>query len=166
MYAARGRGGGVSGEDGITPSGDYASIPTGIHCDVYTFPCMQDPYVIEIEPEVRLWLMNLSDLDFLVVEHAADLLLSDPTCLGEPHSRYLGDGVRELRFDLGANRDAMRIPYWLAPGRRVVLLTVFRKTRQREEAEVARAKQAKATCAAEHGPAHGEFHRAVKKGDA
>lgn len=53
----------------------------------------------------------------------------------------------------------MRVTYWLAPGRRIVLLTVFRKTRMREEAEVKRAKQAQVLCEAEHGPAHEEFTR-------
>ncbi|MBT2395432.1 type II toxin-antitoxin system RelE/ParE family toxin [Streptomyces sp. ISL-100] len=126
---------------------------------------MEDPFVVEIEPEVRLWLMNLSDSDYLVVEHVTNRLLNHPTTLGEPYSRYLGDGVRELRFDLGNNRDAIRIPYWLAPGRRVVLLTVFRKTRPREDAEVARAKRARTICAAEHESAHEEFTRAVKRGE-
>jgi phage-related protein len=52
-------------------------------------------------------------------------LAEQPTTLGEPHSRHLGGKLRELRFRLG---DAhQRITYWLAPGRRVVLLTVFRK---------------------------------------
>jgi Phage derived protein Gp49-like (DUF891) len=45
--------------------------------------------------------------------------------------------VRELRFHL--LRQQTRVTYWLAPGRRVVLLTVFRKTRSAETAEVARA---------------------------
>ncbi|MBT2447576.1 type II toxin-antitoxin system RelE/ParE family toxin [Streptomyces sp. ISL-43] len=125
---------------------------------------MNDPFDIEIEPEVRLWLMNLSEADYRAAEHAADRLATEATTLGEPHSRYLGDGVRELRFDIGPSRDAVRISYWLAPGRRVVLLTVFRKTRQREDAEVARAKQTKAICADEHEPAHDVFSREPQEG--
>jgi phage-related protein len=107
---------------------------------------LRDEYVIEIEPEVRLWLMNLSASDYDAADHAAVRLAENPTILDEPHARHLGGGVRELRFSIGHNRDAIRISYWLAPGRRIVLLTVFRKTRQREEAEVARAKRAKAVC--------------------
>ncbi|MER6503930.1 type II toxin-antitoxin system RelE/ParE family toxin [Streptomyces sp. NPDC001455] len=122
---------------------------------------MDSGYTIEIEPEVRLWLMNLSVDDYLAVEHVTDLLWERPTTLGEPYSRHLGDGVRELRFHLSCNRNATRIPYWLAPGRRVVLLTVFRKTRQREAAEVARAKRAKALCEAEHAAAHAVYTRNV-----
>jgi hypothetical protein len=52
-----------------------------------------------------------------------------------------------LRFHL--DRQAVRITYWLAPGRRVVLLTVFVKTRMREVHEVARARRALARCLAE-----------------
>lgn len=122
---------------------------------------MDNGYTIEIEPEVRLWLMNLCGDDYLAVEHITDLLRERPTTLGEPYSRHLGNGVRELRFHLGCNRGATRIPYWLASGRRIVLLTVFRKTRQRESSEVARAQRAKALCEAEHGAAHDVYTRDV-----
>jgi hypothetical protein len=54
-----------------------------------------------------------------------------------------------------------RVTYWLAPGQRVILLTVFRKTRSAESAEVARALQAQKTCETEHGPAHRAFDREV-----
>jgi hypothetical protein len=53
----------------------------------------------------------------------------------------------------------MWISYWLAPGRRIVLLTVFRKTRMREDAEVKRARQAKQLCEAEHPAAHETYSR-------
>ncbi len=43
----------------------------------------------------------------------------------------------------------MRVTYWLAPGRRFVLLTVFVKTRMREVSEVARARCTLARCLAE-----------------
>lgn len=49
--------------------------------------------------------------------------------------------------------------------RTAVLLTVFRKTRMREEAEVERAKVARKTCEAEHGPAHEEFVRIIERGE-
>ncbi|MCX4693256.1 type II toxin-antitoxin system RelE/ParE family toxin [Streptomyces sp. NBC_01408] len=125
---------------------------------------MDEPFDIEIEPEVRLWLMNRSDADYLVAEHAVGLLLGSPTTLGEPYSRHFGDGVRELRFGIGRSRDAVRISYWLAPARRIVLLTVFRKTRQREDGEVIRAKAAKQRCKAEHGPATDIYTRDTKDG--
>jgi hypothetical protein len=43
----------------------------------------------------------------------------------------------------------MRVSYFVASGRRIVLLTVFRKTRQREEAEINRAEGAMRRCIAE-----------------
>ena len=122
---------------------------------------MEEPFDVEIEPEVRLWLTNLSANDYERAQHAANRLAHYATTLDEPHSRYLGSGVRELRFEMGRNREAVRISYWLAPERRIVLLTVFRKTRQRENAEVARAKRTKASCEAEHEPAHDTFTRDV-----
>ncbi|WP_416971490.1 type II toxin-antitoxin system RelE/ParE family toxin [Streptomyces sp. 4F14] len=122
---------------------------------------MSDLYMIELEPEVRAWLCDLSPQHYRQVEEKATLLAQSPTTLGEPHSRYLGEGVRELRFILGGC--AVRVTYWLAPDRRIVLLTVFRKTRMREEAEVKRAKLAKELCEAEHGPAHDEFSREFRE---
>lgn len=53
----------------------------------------------------------------------------------------------------------MRITYWLAPGRRIVLLTVFRKTKQREVGEVERARQAQKTCQADHDSAEQHYDR-------
>ncbi|HEY2521993.1 MAG TPA: type II toxin-antitoxin system RelE/ParE family toxin [Streptosporangiaceae bacterium] len=67
--------------------------------------------------------------------------------------------VRELRFHLLTQQT--RVTYWLAPGRRVILLTVFRKTRSAETAEVSRALQAQKICETEHGRAHTTFDREV-----
>lgn len=118
---------------------------------------MGELYVVEIEPEVWHWLANLSPQHYRQVEEKAELLAERPTALGEPHSRYLGEGVRELRLSLSGN--AVRISYWIAPGQRIVLLTVFRKTKMREDAEVKRARQAKQVCEAEHPPAHDTYSR-------
>jgi len=115
-------------------------------------------YEIEIEPEVRSWLARLSDRDFGRVDFLVGLLAEHAEDLGEPYTRHLGGRVRELRFQL---RQQTRVTYWLAPGRRVVLLTVFRKTRSAETAEVARALQAQKICEAEHGTAHKVFDREV-----
>ncbi|TYB58673.1 DNA-binding protein [Nonomuraea sp. PA05] len=60
---------------------------------------------------------------------------------------------------------AIRITYWLTPTRTAVLLTVFRKTRMREDAEVMRAKLTRKVCEAEHGPAHEEFIRTIEEGE-
>ncbi|MFI7067706.1 type II toxin-antitoxin system RelE/ParE family toxin [Kribbella sp. NPDC050124] len=123
-----------------------------------------DPlFVIELEPEVRTWLEGLPAKQFLKIDEYVGLLAEHAPSLGEPYARYLGDGVRELRPTLDGA--AMRITYWIAPGRTVILLTVFRKTRMREETEVKRAILAKQVCEAEHGPAHDEFVRIVEEGE-
>jgi hypothetical protein len=101
---------------------------------------MSEGWEIEIEPEVRRWLDTLSDRDYLVAEHAAERLLDAPTTLSEPYARHLGDGLRELRFSLGHDGNAVRLTYWLAPERRKA-------------------------CEAERHSAHDEFSRDVTKGE-
>ncbi|MFD6907307.1 hypothetical protein ACE1N8_15105 [Streptomyces sp. DSM 116494] len=64
-----------------------------------------------------------------------------------PYSRHLRGNLRELRVELDG--EAVRIPYW-----QIVLLTVFRKTKMREAAEVEHARQAQKVCEAEQGHAH------------
>jgi hypothetical protein len=114
-------------------------------------------YEVEIEPEVRSWLVQLSDRDFGRVDFLAGLLAEHAEDLGEPYTRHLAGKVRELRFHL--LRQQTRVTYWLAPGQRVILLTVFRKTRGAQTAEVARAVQAQKICEAEHGLARETFDR-------
>jgi hypothetical protein len=94
-------------------------------------------YAVEIEPEVRSWLERLSDRDFGRADFLVGVLAEQAGTIGEPYTRHLGGKVRELRFHLLAQQP--RITYWLAPSRRISLLTVFRKTRNAEAAEVARA---------------------------
>ncbi|MFD9390339.1 helix-turn-helix domain-containing protein [Streptomyces sp. NPDC060000] len=48
---------------------------------------MTKPYVIELEPEVRAWLANLSPQHYRRAEEKTDLLARSPTTLGEPHDR-------------------------------------------------------------------------------
>jgi hypothetical protein len=69
-----------------------------------------------------------------------DLLEERGALLGEPYTRQLSGKLRELRFYCGGQR--VRISAWIAPGRRIILLTVFTKTKMRETAEIERAKQA------------------------
>jgi len=104
---------------------------------------------IELEPEVRDWLRSL-DRD--AVNHAAfyiDLLAERGVRLDEPYTRQLAGKLRELRFYLGAVGQAVRIAYYIASGRRIILLTVFSKQRRREGAEIARAVRAMKRCIAE-----------------
>ncbi|WP_405797780.1 type II toxin-antitoxin system RelE/ParE family toxin [Streptomyces sp. NBC_01506] len=123
---------------------------------------MDAPHTIEMEPEVRAWLELLPDKHHRKVEEYAELLADLGTGTPMPFARRLRDGVYELRPTLGGI-DA-RITYWFAPGHRIVLLTVFRKTRIRETAQVARAVAARAVCEDEHGPAHETYSRG-QKGD-
>ena len=94
---------------------------------------------------------TLSLIDYRTVEYHADRLAEAPTTLGEPYSKHLQGAVRELCFHLA--HAAWRITYWLAPGRRIVLLTVFRKTRDHQAREVERAVAAQWTCEQRHQPA-------------
>jgi ribosome-binding protein aMBF1 (putative translation factor) len=102
---------------------------------------------VELEPEVRAWLEDLATPHFRnrgVLHRSSG---GAGPLLSEPYIRRLDGKLRELRFHL--EREAMRITYWIAPDRRIVLLTVFRKTRMREPREVERARLALARCMAE-----------------
>ena len=114
-------------------------------------------YDVEVEPEVRLWLDSLTDRDFGRVDFLVGVLAEQAETLGEPYARHLGGKLRELRFHL--LRRQTRVTYWLAPGRRVVLLTVFHKTRSAEAAEVQRAIRAQHLCETTHGLAIEGYHR-------
>jgi len=89
----------------------------------------------------------LPTAQFATAAFYVDLLAEQGPLLGEPYSRQLDGKLRELRFHLDGT--AMRVTYWIAPGRRIVLLTVFHKTRMRETAEVARARRTWQRCMAE-----------------
>lgn len=73
-------------------------------------------------------------------------LSSVVSCWGSltPVSCQLSGKLRELRFYCGDQRT--RITYWVAPGRRIIALTVFTKTRMRETGEIRRAIAAMARC--------------------
>jgi Phage derived protein Gp49-like (DUF891) len=99
-----------------------------------------------------------ADRDFGRIDFLVGLLAEHAEDLGEPYTCHLGGKVRELRFHLLRQT---RVTYWLAPGRRVILLTVFRKSRGAEAAEVARALHAQKVCEVEHGRVHEVFDREV-----
>lgn len=102
---------------------------------------------VEAEPEVLAWLEALPDLDFGHAAFYVDLLEANGPLLGEPYTRQLVGKLRELRFYL--RRSQVRITYFIASGRRIVLLTVFRKHGDRAPAEIARAVTAMETCISE-----------------
>jgi putative component of toxin-antitoxin plasmid stabilization module len=62
-----------------------------------------------------------------------------------PFSRALGDGLFELRLSLGPT--ARRITYRFTTDNRIILLTTFRKQRNNERAEIARARKIADECA-------------------
>ena len=102
---------------------------------------------VELEPEVRDWYLSLDEQSQGRVRFHIDRLGELGPLLDEPHTKQLDGKLRELRFYLGAA--ATRITYWIAPGRRIVLLTVFVKTRQREQREIERARAAMRACIAD-----------------
>jgi hypothetical protein len=51
----------------------------------------------------------------------------------------------------------------LAPGRRIVFLTVFRKTRMREEHQIQRALWAQKECEGTHPAAASAYHRTFEE---
>jgi hypothetical protein len=102
---------------------------------------------VELEEEVRQWLEALPTPQFARAAFYIDLLVEKGPLLDEPYTRQLDGKLRELRFYLEGS--ATRVTYWIAPGRRIILLTVFRKTRMRESREVQRARWALMRCIAE-----------------
>ena len=102
---------------------------------------------IEVEPEVDQWLEDLDDASFGRAAFYIDLLEDQGALLGEPYSRQLSGKLRELRFYLGTQQT--RITYYIASGRRIVLLTMFPKTKPREVREIERALRAMERCITE-----------------
>ena len=117
-------------------------------------------YDFELEPEVRDWLDSLSDSEFKRVDEVSGMLAEKGTELGGPWSDHLEGAVWELRIRL---RDvAARVTYWCTPDGRIVLLTVFRKTRQHDQRQIDRAVRAQKLCESDHwGPAAGNYERQV-----
>ena len=99
---------------------------------------------VELEPEVRDWYLTLDDEDQARAGFHVDRLAEMGPLLDEPFTKQLDGKLRELRFYLGGR--PTRITYWIAPNRRIILLTVFVKTRQRERREVERARRAYERC--------------------
>lgn len=73
-------------------------------------------------------------------------LKATPTALGDL-TKSLGEGLWELRLKRVGDV-SIRITYWIAPDKRIILLTVFDKTRMNERKQVQRAKKALQVCRA------------------
>ena len=102
---------------------------------------------VEVEPEVEEWIDELDAHRYGATLSHLERLEERGNLLRFPASRALGEGLFELRLDL--DRVAWRITYFYAADRRIVLLTVFRKQRQNERAEVQRARWAMTRCITE-----------------
>ena len=100
---------------------------------------------IELHPEVEAWLDTLAVDDWERVVVIVDRLAEFGSTARMPLSRSLGEGLFELRFALGTT--ARRITYRFTKDGRIVLLTTFRKQRDNERIEVARARRAARACA-------------------
>lgn len=99
---------------------------------------------VELEDEVRSWYAELDEDDQARIRFHIDRLADYGPLLDEPFTRQLQGPVRELRLMLHGRN--IRITYWIATGRRIVLLTVFTKTQRREPREIARALRAYQRC--------------------
>lgn len=102
---------------------------------------------VELEPEVRDRYLALGDDDQGRVDFHIDRLANEGPLLDEPHTKQLDGKLRQLRFYLSGQ--AVRATSWIAPGRRIILLTVFVKTRRQERREIERARRAMERCIAE-----------------
>jgi len=108
-------------------------------------------YEIDLEPEVEEWLLNLPYSHYQrVMRNVDDYLVTSGVPDGD-HVKKLQDvdDVYELRIAL--DRTTWRISFWKPQGQVIILLTVFRKTREGvQRADVDRAVRMKKTCQAEH----------------
>src|SRR5262249_29553088 len=89
---------------------------------------------VELEPEVANWIERLGPTDFGRAEFYVDLLADRGPLLDQPYTRQLRGKLRELRFY--RFNHAVRISYFIASNRRIILLTVFHKQRRKERAEI------------------------------
>lgn len=97
--------------------------------------------MIELSQEVESWYVGLALRDRAFADRAMDRLSVEGPRLGMPHSRSLGEGLRELRFS--CESVARRITYVIDTERTIITLTTFRKQRDNERCEIQRAKHIK-----------------------
>lgn len=100
---------------------------------------------IELHDEVVDWMASLKDNEWNRTVVAIDRLADLGSRARMPFSRAPGDGLFEVRFTLGST--ARRITYRFTTDGRIVLLTTFRKQRNNERNEIARARRIAEACA-------------------
>jgi phage-related protein len=80
--------------------------------------------------------------------------------LGGPWSDHLEGPIWELRIRL--REVAARVTYWCTPDGTIVLLTVFRKTKQHDQRQIDRAVRVQKICERDHQtPAAETYERQV-----
>jgi len=104
---------------------------------------MVDAWTVIVSDEIAQWYRQQTLADQRVVDRMIDLLAAEGNRLRMPHSRSLRDGLFELRFAIMRATVEQRITYTFDIGRKIITLTTFRKTRQNESQEVARARKVK-----------------------
>lgn len=92
---------------------------------------------VELQSEVKNWIPTLPKDDQGIVTRNIDRLEEKGNLLTHPYTSQLKSKLRKLRFHLSTGQQ--RITYFIAPERKIILLTVFRKTKQRETKEINRA---------------------------
>jgi hypothetical protein len=100
---------------------------------------------VELHDEVVEWMDSLDEDEWDRTVVVIDRLAALGSSARMPMSKSLGDGLFELRFTLGPT--ARRITYRFTKDGRAVLLTTFRKQRNNERSEIARARKAAEDCA-------------------
>jgi putative component of toxin-antitoxin plasmid stabilization module len=100
---------------------------------------------VELHDEVTNWMRTLDDEEWDRTVVVIDRLAELGSSARMPMSRGLGDGLFELRFTLGPT--ARRITYRFTKSGTIILLTTFRKQRNNERREIARARAAAGACA-------------------
>jgi putative component of toxin-antitoxin plasmid stabilization module len=100
---------------------------------------------LELGDEVVEWMGSLGDAEWERAVVVIDRLVALGPSARMPLSRGLRDGLFEVRFRLGST--ARRITYRFTQDGRIIRLTTFRKQRNNERAEIARARKVAESCA-------------------
>jgi phage-related protein len=94
-------------------------------------------YEIHLSKEVASWYQKLATRDRAFADRAFDRLEELGPQLRMPHSRAIGKGVFELRFN--CEQVARRVTYVFESESNIITLTTFRKQRDTEPNQLARA---------------------------
>jgi phage-related protein len=103
---------------------------------------------LELHEEVVEWMGTLDEAEWDRTVVVIDRLAALGPLARMPLSKSLGDGLFELRFTLGST--ARRITYRFTKDGRIILLTTFRKQRNNERNEIARARKVAEACAEQY----------------